>query len=241
MATDLVSSPEPAVASANRTWLWSQRWSDVLFAHWQAPVESLRPYVPAGLDIDTRDGSAWISIVAFRLEGVRRRWLPSVWPVSAFPELNLRTYVRYRGESAIYFLSIHAGRWLANCLARRCTPLPYVHAPIWLAREQNHYRFHCPGLGVAVDCTVARPVLRVATGTLDEWLLERYGLYVDDSRGRLLHTVVQHPRWEVSDARATIETGRLLDPFEIEIRRAPAAVHFSNGVHALIEPFAPVD
>lgn len=65
-----------------------------------------------------------MTIVAFRLARVRRRWLPPLGWLSNFAELNLRTYVLYHGEPAIYFLSIHAGKRIAVQMARRVTPLP---------------------------------------------------------------------------------------------------------------------
>src|SRR5438105_1472977 len=85
-------------------WQWEQHWFELLFMHWPVPAQSLRPHVHAGLDLDTWDGSPWVSLVAFRLERVRHRWLPSLGLVDNIIELNLRTYVRYRDEPAIYFL-----------------------------------------------------------------------------------------------------------------------------------------
>ena len=45
---------------SGQPWVMRMRWLDLLFAHWPVPVEALRPLVPAGLDIETFDGSAWI-------------------------------------------------------------------------------------------------------------------------------------------------------------------------------------
>ena len=112
-AQTLVAAPTPVGVRPPRcAWRWSQHWRDLLFAHWPVPAAALRRLVPDCLDIDTHDGVAWVSAVAFRLERVRFRWSPPLAFCSSFAELNLRTYVRHRGEAAIYFLSIHAGRRL---------------------------------------------------------------------------------------------------------------------------------
>ena len=58
-----------------------------------------RPYIPDRLEIDTFDGSAWLGVVPFRMSGVRPRFAPALPGVSAFPELNLLTYVT-AGERA---------------------------------------------------------------------------------------------------------------------------------------------
>ena len=106
-------------------WQWEQQWSDLLFMHWQVAAQSLRPHVPAGLELDLWDSTPWVSLVAFRLKRVCHRWLPSPRLVTNVLELNLRTYVRVRNEPAIYFLSIHANNPLTVALARWLTPLPY--------------------------------------------------------------------------------------------------------------------
>src|SRR5205807_4139525 len=54
------------------------RWHDLLFIHWRLPPSVLRPVVPAGLDIDTWDGDAWLGVVAFDMTGVRPWWSPAV-------------------------------------------------------------------------------------------------------------------------------------------------------------------
>src|SRR5207247_7183120 len=75
-----------------RSCVWSQQWLDVLFLHWRVAESSLRSHVPAPLEIATRDGDAWVSLVLFRLR-VRPPWLPFVPGVSELVEVNLRTYV----------------------------------------------------------------------------------------------------------------------------------------------------
>src|SRR5438094_436421 len=104
-------------------WVWSQHWLDLLFLHWRVPPALLRSQVPAALEIATLDGSAWVSLVLFRLR-VRPRWLPFLPCVSALLEMNLRTYVHYRDRPGIWFLSVHADNHLAMWLAKLLTPIP---------------------------------------------------------------------------------------------------------------------
>ena len=54
--------------------------------------------VPGALDLDTFDGRTWIGVVPFRMTGIRPRWLPPVPWLSAFAELNVRTYVTVGGK-----------------------------------------------------------------------------------------------------------------------------------------------
>src|ERR687895_1938965 len=75
-------------------WVQAQTWDRLLFAHWRVPVSELEPHVPAQLPIDTFDGSAWVGITPFKLNGLRIRGLLPIPYVSSFLELNVRTYVR---------------------------------------------------------------------------------------------------------------------------------------------------
>ena len=56
-----------------------------------SPVEpeSLRPFLPPAVDLDTFDGQAWLGVVAFRLSKIRLRGLPEVRLISHFNEVNL--------------------------------------------------------------------------------------------------------------------------------------------------------
>ena len=61
----------------------SQRWRDLLFAHWPVDPERLRPHIPEGLTLDCHTDAAWVSLTPFRLEGLRPRGTPR-------PPLGLR-------------------------------------------------------------------------------------------------------------------------------------------------------
>src|SRR5262249_36943564 len=109
-------------------WSVAMSWHDLLFLHWPVPVDSLRPHIPAALAIDTFEGSAWLGVVPFRMSGVRPRYMPKAPWVSAFPELNVRTYVSIGGKPGVWFFSLDAANPIAVWLARATFHLPYMHA-----------------------------------------------------------------------------------------------------------------
>src|SRR5690554_1769026 len=94
-------------------WTWRQTWCDLLFAHWPIDAKKLRPLVPEALTIQEYDGTSWIGVVPFRMEGVMLRPLPDLPWLSAFPELNVRLYVEYGGKPGVWFLSLDATNPLA--------------------------------------------------------------------------------------------------------------------------------
>ena len=91
-------------------WLMAQTWHDLVFAHWPLPPERIRPLVPPSMPLDTFDGRAWVGVVPFWMSGVRPRAVPGLPWVSAFPELNARTYVTLDGKPGVFFFSLDAAR-----------------------------------------------------------------------------------------------------------------------------------
>ncbi len=106
-------------------WVMAQSWRELLFAHWRIPVEALRPLVPAELELETWDGSAWLGVVPFLMAGVRPRGVPALPRLSAFPEINVRTYVKVESKPGVWFLSLDAANSLAVPLrgARSISPI----------------------------------------------------------------------------------------------------------------------
>ena len=119
-----------------------QRWHELLFAHWPVPAEPLRARLPAGLELDTFEGEAWLGVVPFRMSAVRLRGAPALPGVSAFPELNLRTYVRRGEQRGVWFFSLDAASALAVRAARLWFHLPYFEARMTCDGRADgvHYR-----------------------------------------------------------------------------------------------------
>lgn len=69
-------------------------WHRLVFLHWAVDPGVLRAAMPEVLrdQLDTFDGQAWLGVVPFDMSGIRARGTPALPGVSAFPELNLRTY-----------------------------------------------------------------------------------------------------------------------------------------------------
>lgn len=234
-ATPLGVRPQP-----QRPWRWSQHWCDLLFAHWRVPAAALRRVLPECLDLDTCGGAAWVSAVAFRLERVRPRRLPPLPLCSSFAELNLRTYVRRRGESAICFLSIHAGRRTGVALARWFTPLPYQYAPIVYRRGPGPWRFDCGWPGQEPPFAAEfRPGAGTseASGTLDHFLLERYVAFASGRDGSVQRVAVEHPPWQVQPVSGCVTAKLLGVPWGLDLAEQPDRLHFTAGVVARVWPF----
>ena len=228
-------------AATTKRWTWSQHWINLLFLHWRVSADALAAHVPDGLEIDEHDGSAWVSLVLFRLK-VRPRWLPFVPGFSTFNELNLRTYVRYRDQPGICFLSIHADNRWAIRIARRLTPLPYHEARVRYQQSGCDFSFDCqnravPERRLSLSFRPEGGLRQPQDGTRDAWLLERYHLFITGRSRQLQAAEVFHPRWHFCEAEATIFENTIGSAFALDLGKVPDAIHFSPGVQTRFGAF----
>ncbi len=88
------------------TWKYYQEWNHSIFLHWEVDLEELKKLVPKELEIDLFEGKPGVSVVAFTMEKIRPKNLPSFTPVSKFDEINIPTYYTSNNKTGIYFLII---------------------------------------------------------------------------------------------------------------------------------------
>lgn len=222
-------------------WTWRQSWRDLLFAHWALPVEAIRPLVPTILDIDTFEGRTYVGVVPFRMEGVTRRPFPPMPWLSAFPELNVRLYVRHRDKPGVFFLSLDADNPVAVWAARTFFRLPYFWSKMQLTGDtaQGFHYVSQRRMGTQAAKFVAqyRPTGEPFTapkGSLEAFLVERYCLYTVDRRGRLLRGEVHHAPWPLQHADATIDAGELLATHGLNVANAAPHLLFTPGVDVVL-------
>jgi hypothetical protein len=216
-----------------------QSWSDLLFAHWAFPAAAVRPLIPAGLELQTWEGKAWIGVVPFRMHGVRPRWLPAVPWLSAFPELNVRTYVTRDGKPGVWFFSLDAANPVAVWIAQQMFHLPYRNAQMTCQSDREGWvNYHSVRSdGTTILKARYRPVdepVPAATGSLDDWLTARYCLYAADPRGNIYRGEIDHPAWPLQRAEATIETNTMLQPLGLDVPPVPPLLHFSRRLDVVV-------
>ena len=217
-------------------WTWRQSWRDLLFMHWPVPASTLRALVPEKLELQEFEGTAWLGLVPFRMVGVMRRPWPDMPGISAFPELNVRTYVALDGKPGVWFLSLDAANRLAVWAARRFFHLPYYMADMSLVEDAHglHYRsLRRGGELVATYRPTSAPYFARA-GMLEHWLTERYCLYAEAPDGSIWRNDVHHHRWPLQSATANVERNTYLDLHGISVGDSPALLHFARRLDVVV-------
>jgi uncharacterized protein len=184
-------------------------WVNAVFIHYRIDPEVLQPYVP--FELDLYEGHAYVTLVAFTQQNLR----PAVGgslsaalsrPVGCHAFLNVRTYVRHKGESGIYFIA----EWIPNRLSALLGPplygLPFRLGRLSYAHDAKGGRVtgSVRAHGVPRNAGMFRFDARAAPATLgrarglDEFLVERYAAYTSTGAGenRVLRRFrIAHAPW----------------------------------------------
>ncbi|WP_420453422.1 YqjF family protein [Ilumatobacter sp.] len=212
--------PRPISASRadpiGRAWL-RNRWEELAFVHWEYDPAEIQRLLPDGLRVDVIDGSAWVSLIPFRMADAAPNPFPAVPWLSRFAETNVRTYVvDSDGDRAIWFFSLEADRLAVVALARAALGFPYVWSSMELEvdgarRRYATHRRRWPRSPPATTTVELEVGVRIAEPTeRDVFLSARWGT-VARWRGRLRFHPVDHDEWHLHQATLLrLDTGALV-------------------------------
>lgn len=186
------------------------------FVNFDVDRRVLEPLVPAGTELDTWQGRALVSLVAFEMTDNRLLGVPLPF-ARAYDQINLRTYVRRR---------VPDGTWRAGVLfLRELVPVPALVAGARLLYRERYERQPVsarvrppdpagprPGRAVyrwrrhdrvhrmAID--FAPPLVLPAEGSLEHFLADRHWGYVAPVDGDTREYRVDHRPWRIWSAEA---------------------------------------
>ena len=201
--------------------------------------DRLRGLVPPQLELDLFDGQAYVGVVPFWMSGIRGRFLPPLPGLNSFPELNVRTYVRYGNTPGVYFFSLDAANLAAVWAAGAVYALPYFHAEMSIrsAGEKFSYksrRLQAPQpaefIGRYWPVSAARTS---AKDSLEHFLTERYCLYAVN-RGKVYRTNIHHAPWPLQDADAEIDVNTMARSAGIDLPARKPLLNFARFLEVLI-------
>lgn len=221
-------------------------WRDVLFCHWPVSRSAVRPTVHDAFDVDLVDGTAWVSLVAFEMVGMR----PDGSPIgTSFAQVNARTYVTRGGTQGTYLYSLDAPHPVVVRLGRRWG-LPYYDAEVRLRRRGIHFSIgsrrtdpsSSPARFVVTyapdgDTTPAPP------GTLQASLVERTN-YVCVRNGRPRTGRLHRDRFSLAPATVIVESIEgLLEPIAGGTVDEPGHCWYGahGGIQVKAEPPTPIE
>ncbi|MEK6407528.1 MAG: DUF2071 domain-containing protein [Acidobacteriota bacterium] len=190
-------------------------WRHLAMLNFEVDPKVLRPFVPAGTELDQWHGRNFISVVGFLFLNTR------VFGVAIpfhrnFEEVNLRFYVRRKASDGwrrgVVFVKEIVPRAAIALTARVVYGENYVAVPMKHHIEGENgcaakprtvsYSWWFRGRENRIELTVQGDADEAAEGSDAEFITEHYWGYARRRGGRTMEYRVEHPRWRIARASA---------------------------------------
>lgn len=183
-------------------------WKNLLMFNYAVNPSLLEPYLPACTELDVFEGRTFMSVVAFQFNQTRLANMRIPFHRS-FEEVNLRFYVQHAGKRGVVFIRELVPKRAVAAVAR------FAFGENYSCVRMSHRVSDWPQDG-SVEAEFSwgsgeqRCTMRIesqhhsylpAEGSLSQFITEHYWGYVAQRGGGCLEYEVQHPRWQVRDAK----------------------------------------
>ncbi len=183
-------------------------WRKLIFLNYAVAPEKLRPFLPAGTEIDLWENTCYVSVVGFMFKNVRVRGLAIPFHEN-FEEVNLRFYVKKWDEATgewrrgVVFISEIVPRaaiaWVANWVYNEnYRAMPMRH--IWSQTTENvdvEYSWKIKNDWQRIGVRAQNAPIELKAGSEAEFITEHFWGYARRSADRTVEYQVEHPSWQV--------------------------------------------
>ncbi len=187
------------------------QWRNLVMLNYEIEPSLLLPHVPRGTQLDSWNGTTFISLVGFLFLDTRLRGLTVPLHVN-FEEVNLRFYVsrEYNGEvrrGVVFlreFVPRHAIAIIANTFYNERYRTTTMRHHIDERRVEYRWRGRSQWNSLALENSGEWQELQ--NDSVEEFITEHYWGYTRQRDGGTLEYQVEHPRWRFKTAtQATLE------------------------------------
>ncbi len=215
-------------------WIIEQTWKHVLFLHWKVDPKLIQAHIPFPLDLF--EGEAVLSIVPFKMENIRFPFTPRVPHVSKLWEINLRTYVKFNGQTGIYFITLDTDSRLGKLIARQFFQLPYEYARISAKVEAGRYDFASQRTEASISLSARLSHHRIEKNELETWAAERYQLFTFD-QGKVRVGRVKHAPWALESAELLDLKDQFSSLLPVRLNSKPNSMSYCPELQVRFLPF----
>lgn len=210
-----------------------QDWKKLLFLHWAYDPEFIQKSLPEGIFVDTFEGKAYLSVVAFLIENQRLFNLPSLPGFSNYIEVNVRTYVYDKnGIPGVWFYSLDINSILAQEVGRRWYCLNYYFNRLKFTDKNviTGKRFRDPSVSFHLEFQHENDFHVTDPQSLEFFLIERYLFFTYRNGIKIGH--VHHDPYQIADATLNNwNKDSVKIPGFVFQQHTPDLVHYSPGVN----------
>lgn len=182
-------------------------WKNIIMANYAVPISVLQPYLPNGVEVDTYNGIAYVSLVGFMFKNTRLFKIP-IPKLGTFEEVNLRFYV-YKKEGneikrGVVFINetvpYKAVAWLANKLYKEhYTAVKTKHNwQINATTKQITYEWLVNKNWNTISVTTQNEGLKMTKDSFEEFIFEHYYGYTKVNENTTEEYKINHPSWAIN-------------------------------------------
>ncbi len=222
----------------------SADWRHLAMLNYEIEPAALRSMVPPGTELDSWEGTTFVSLVGFRFLDTRVLGIPIPFHRD-FDEVNLRFYVRHRGPEGwrrgVVFVKEIVPRLAIATLARWLYNEPYVALPmrseVRLPPQQPPHRveygWRAAGSWCRLGAAIAGAPALPRAGSQEEFITEHYWGYTAQRLSGAVEYRVEHPQWRVWCATESWFVGEVAAlygaRFVEALSRSPASAFVADG------------
>lgn len=181
-------------------------WKNLIMANYIVDPAMLKPYLPAGTELDTYNGNVYISLVGFMFANTRVLGMKIPFHIN-FEEVNLRFYVRYNDNGnwkrgTVFIKEIVPKRaisFIANTIyhEKYCTKKMTHFISITSDEIKLGYHWEHQQQWNKLEAETEVAALPMLPGSEEEFIAEHYWGYSKYNDNTTYEYNVQHPAWEL--------------------------------------------
>ena len=212
-------------------------------------AELLRPFVPAGTELDQFGRKTYVSLIGFEFNKTRVMGVTVPFHQS-FEEVNLRFYVRREEKRGVVFIGELVPKFAVMAIARGVYGERYSCVKMSHRIEKNadrasvEFRWGAGSGRCSIAAETAGAGYLPEENSLSQFITEHYWGYAAQRGGGTVEYEVQHPQWKVNDtlhARFTGDAERFYGAaFAKVLEKAPDSAFVAEGSAVTVFKGAPL-
>ncbi len=182
------------------------KWHDLIMANYEVDPALLATRVPPGTELDLNEDRCFVSLVGFMFLDTRVLGTPIPFHIN-FEEVNLRFYIKREtnGEvrRAVCFVKEIVPRWAIATVARVLYGEPYECWRMGHRRTPTEvgYTWANDNSSNEIQVNIGESLGVPGAGSHGEFIIEHYWGYTSRGGGRVDEYKVEHPKWELFEAK----------------------------------------
>lgn len=220
----------------------SAEWNNLIMANYIIDPAILKPYIPAGTELDFYNGNVYVSLIGFMFENTRILGYKIPFHVN-FEEVNLRFYVKCFEEGiwkrGAVFIKEIVPKLAISIVANTLYNEKYSTMRMKHFFDQNETEIHLgyswklKGKWNRLEATTALNAVAMTAGSEEEFIAEHYWGYAVYNSKTTFEYAVQHPSWKIHPVKNyLIEcdfNGLYGQRFALLANELPASVFMAAG------------